>query len=156
MLKTIRNIAIAVVIMLVLMVGAGVAYIKFSGSSSTNNTNAQQLQDAFKSEAVKPRKPLSKSTEYAALESLVSPVKAGENTSITIKTLAGSQCVIGVTYGSLKETDSGLAPRYTDDFGNITWSWTVDKNAPAGKHTIKMTCKYYGRSAYLEGYLTVK
>jgi hypothetical protein len=88
MLRTIRNILISVVVMLALIVGGGIAYVKFAGGEDgakkepapAQNTNTDNFA------LPKPKTPNPKAPEGAAIESFLTPAKAGTNTSITIKT----------------------------------------------------------------------
>jgi hypothetical protein len=93
--------------------------------------------------------------EQAALQALTSPVKAGQNSSVNVKTNATSTCTINVSYNNVASKDSGLTPKVADAYGNVSWSWTVDPTAPVGSWPVKVTCVYRGRSAVVIGNLQV-
>ena len=66
---------------------------------------------------------------------------------MTVKTNAGSTCKIAVVYNNVPEVDSGLAPKKADDFGTVSWAWTVPKNTPLGSWPVTVTCQFYDKSA---------
>jgi hypothetical protein len=147
-----------VLVLVILFVGSGIAYVLISGRSD-NNTKSQQSATAAKTDVnyslPKPPKPAPNAPESAAVEALMSPVSAGANTSVTVKTIAGSSCAILVTYNNVPAKDSGLTTKLADDYGNVTWAWTVDKTAPLGTWPVKVTCTYNKKSAVVIGNLQV-
>ena len=151
--RTFRNTLIAVISLVTIFLVAGLAYVWFSGGSP------EQPKPAAKSTEPKalpkPSQPGPNAPEQAAVESLTSPVKAGENSAIGVKTNATSTCSISVTYNNLASKDSGLTPKVADAYGRVSWSWTVEQSAPAGTWPVKVTCVYHGRSAVVIGNLQV-
>jgi hypothetical protein len=154
-LKTIRNIILTVVILLAITVGAGVAYVLFTGKDISSDSETSQPDTTPDIGLPKPHQPSPNAPESAGIEAFNTPVKAGENSSLSVKTLPSSNCVITVTYKDVPSKDSGLAPKTADDYGNVSWSWTVDKTAPAGKWPVKVTCMYNKKSAVVIGDLVV-
>lgn len=154
--RTVRNVAVSALVLLLLFVGAGVAYVLVAGGQDDSAKNDQVPTAPPPDTGIpKPHKPAPNAPESAAIESLLSPVKAGENTSASVKTNAGSKCSISVTYNDVPSKDSGLTTKTADDYGNVTWSWTVDKTAPVGKWQVKVTCFYGKKSAVVIGDLQV-
>jgi hypothetical protein len=141
-LRTLRNIVISIVFLLALFAGAGVAYIKFYGPATDAKSDKAPVAPNPDLAIPTPPKLSPNAPENAAVESLISPVKAGENTSISVKTNPDSVCTISATYNNVASKDSGLATKNSDVYGNVTWAWTVDKTAPAGKWPVKVTCLY--------------
>ncbi len=155
MLKTIRNVTISVILLAVIFTAAGVTYVLVAGEEQ--KAPAAVLKTAARPPiSIKPLKPNPKNAVSASVESIVSPVKAGSNSTLTVHTTPGSTCTIGITYGKLESKDSGLTRKIADNYGRVSWSWTVDSLAPAGKWPAKVTCKYGKKSAYVEGYLEIK
>jgi hypothetical protein len=145
--KTLKRIVVTVIILLVLFVGGGVAYVYLSGKSGPKQDEvltAANTQDS--SPLPKPVAPSPNAPEGVAINALTSPVKAGSNASANIATNAGSKCTIVVTYGGVVSTDSGLAPKQADAYGTVTWTWTVGESVAAGTGTAKVTCVYNGRT----------
>jgi len=156
MLKTVKNIAISIFVMLLLFGAGGTAYVLFFGGKDSG-VQAQQTP-APKPEAPalpKPHTPSPNAPESVGLEALTSPVKPGENTSITVQTLPTSNCTISATYNNVPSKDSGLTPKGADAYGIVTWSWTVDPTAPDGTWPVKVTCFYNKKSAMYIGDLVV-
>jgi hypothetical protein len=157
MLKTVRNILISILVLAILFAGVGVGYTLFFGNNDDNASASKDINENVTqySPLPKPRKPSAKTAESASVESLISPVKIGANTSITIKTKAGSTCDIVVTYNNIASKDSGLTKKVADDYGNITWTWTITKTVPIGTWPAKVTCTYAKKSAVVIGNLKV-
>jgi hypothetical protein len=155
--RTIRNIAITVVVLLVLFGGAAVGYLYFMGNSTDTKADQAPIAPPPETGLPKPTKPAPNAPEQASIEVLTSPVPVGSNASASVKTNAGSTCSISVTYNNVPSKDSGLVPRNSDDYGNVTWSWTVDKTAPVGTWPVKITCVYNisKKSAVVVGNLQV-
>ena len=141
--------------MLIIAVGGGVAYVYFSGDEPKPSAAQQNSSQDSTYSMPKPSKPSPNAQIGASIQSLNTPAKAGTNSSVTVKTLAGADCTISVTYNNVPSKDSGLIARRANDFGIVTWSWTVDVSAPAGKWPVKVTCTYNNRSAVVIGDLQV-
>ncbi len=91
----------------------------------------------------------------ASVQFLASPVKPGENSSITVTTAQKAACTIVMAYGTVVSKDTGLVPKTADIHGSVSWSWTVDKTATPGKWPVKVTCTLNKKVGYVEGYLEV-
>ncbi len=87
--------------------------------------------------------------------SLSTPLTAGSNASTTIRTLPESACSIEVVYNGLKSTDMGLSPKIADEYGSVTWSWTVEKGQPVGKWPVNITCAKNDSTGFMRGDLVV-
>lgn len=148
--KSVRNAIVSAVVLLVLLVGAGVAYTLFAYQKPVQTAPTLTAPADENPKAIKPTKPAANAQEGVAEDSLITPVKAGENTSIAVRTNATSKCTISVTYNGVASTDSGLSPKTADDYGSVSWTWTVGKNVPPGKWPVKVTCTYNGRSGVLQ------
>lgn len=153
--RTIRNVSISIVVLLVVFVGAGIAYTWFMGrtpaaevtTDTTEETPIPTIKHVEQAENV----PVS-----ASVQSLTSPVAPGENASIIIKTNPGSWCTISVMYNKIPSTDSGLKGKTADEFGIATWAWTVEASRPTGKWPVTVTCLRNKLSAVVIGDLIIK
>jgi len=154
--KPIRSALISIFVLIVLSVIAGIVYVLVSDMSSSkpNHPVAKASQDQV-SPLPKPVAPGLNAPEGVAVETITSPVTAGSNSSITVSTNAGSACVIAVTYSGVASTDSGLAPKIADAYGNATWTWTVGSSVPVGNWSIRVTCSYHGRTGVSDSNLVV-
>lgn len=154
--RSIRNAAISMLVLLMLVVGAGVGYTWYTGQTDVENTPAAAAPVEYEPvKVVEPPKPAANAKISASVQALTSPVKPGDNTSLTIKSLPSSNCVISVVYDKMPSTDSGLKPQVADDFGIVTWAWTVEPNAPLGTWPVKVTCAYLEQSAVVQADLSV-
>jgi hypothetical protein len=104
---------------------------------------------------IKPAQPSPNAPVGVAVDYLMSPVKAGSNTTITIKTTPKATCSISVTYNGVASTDSGLMPKKADAYGNISWTWTVGAGVPAGNWPVKVNCDYRAKSGRVQQDLQV-
>lgn len=152
-LKTARNIAISIVILLAVLIGAGVAYTFYMGQTDTPKLVSKP--EAVKKETITHVKLAKNVPASASIQSLTTPVMPGDNASVIAKTVAGSTCTIKVEYNKVASTDSGLKQKTSDEFGSISWSWTVEPTVPEGKWPVTITCAYQERTAVVIGDLVV-
>jgi len=154
--KLIRNATISMLVLLILAVGAGVAYTWYMGQTDIENTSAVAKPVEYEPvKVVEPPKPAANAKIGASVQALTSPVKPGENTSLTVKSVPGSSCAISVIYDKTPSTDSGLKPQVADDFGIVAWAWTVEPSAPLGTWPMKITCTYLKQSAVVQADLII-
>jgi hypothetical protein len=157
-LKKIRNSIIASLAIGLILVGSGVGYTWYMGRTplpasslmvapQQKNTDSAPVHHAVVAATV---------PESVAVQSLTSPVAPGENASVTITTNPDSSCTITVVYDKLPAKDSGLVAKTADEFGSVTWSWTVDKAAPTGKWPATITCLRNAKTAVVVGDLVVQ
>lgn len=150
--KTLKRIVITVIILIVLSIVGGVAYVYFTGNSTGKQETPQTVANTAESSPLpKPVAPGANAPEGVSINALTTPVGLGSNASITIATNAGSNCTIVVTYGGVKSTDSGLAPKKADAYGTVTWTWTIPANTPLGAAPVKVDCVYNGRTGVVIG-----
>jgi zona occludens toxin (predicted ATPase) len=154
--KTALYTAISVIVLLVLLVGGGIAYVWYTGQNAPDISGIDAAPAAAESPAVlTPTKPAANANASASVQVLTSPVAPGDNASISIKTVATSTCTIKVMYGDVQSTDSGLTTKTADEFGIVSWAWTVGATVPTGTWPVTVTCNYNGRSAVVQGNLVV-
>ncbi len=84
-----------------------------------------------------------------AIESVSSPVKLGDNASLSVKTLPKATCNLRFTYkdGTISK-DAGLSPKVADDFGIAAWTWTIEPARAAGTAVMEATCVHGKMSGY--------
>lgn len=156
-LKSVRNIAISIVVLLVVVVGGGVAYTWYVGQQSVEGTSSIAAPvDPTPAPVIKPTKPAADAKQSAAVQILTSPVAPGSNASITVKTNAESDCTIKVEYNKIASTDSGLGPKKADDFGIVSWTWTVEETAAVGTWPVDVTCAFNDQTAMVRGNLVIE
>ncbi len=146
--NALRNTIIGVVVLLLLIVAGGVAYTWYMGKYHPAKPITSKLKPGLAPTIRKPT--INPDTrESVALQNFTSPVVPGSNVSITIKTLPLSNCVISVIYDDKPSKDSGLGPKKADDYGALTWTWTVEESVPLGKWPLKITCEWNKKTAIL-------
>ncbi len=153
--RGVRNALFSVVILVVLFVLAGAAYTLFAGQSGPEpvKTTSKPAQTAYS--APKPVAPAPNASVGVSIDSLLSPVSAGSNTSLEVKTTPKANCTVSVVYNGVASTDSGLAPKVADAYGVAGWTWTVGAAVPAGSWPINVTCSYHAKSGVAKTNLQV-
>ena len=92
---------------------------------------------------------------FVELVSLTSPVRAGEDANLAVKTLPGAECSIRVRYQSGWSTAAGLYSKQADEEGNVSWTWVVETHTAPGTWLIYIITTLDSETAKLEIPLTV-
>ena len=152
--NTLRAIVGGVISLFVVAILGGVVYTWYVG---TYQPVARQATPAPRKQ-IQIRPPAISQTARigVSVQTVTTPVKLGDNASITIRTNRDASCSIEVEYDGKKATDSGLKPIKSDEFGTGTWSWTVEKNRPKGTWPIEVTCKNKKNSAVVASNFVVE
>jgi hypothetical protein len=152
--RTLRKTLIAVAILLGWSIVGGALYVYYSDRHAevkpVSITTETKIDPVPKAQVQDPNAP-----ESAAVQFIDSPIKAGENSQITIITGPNSKCTIVVAYNNVVSKDTGLAPKTADVRGSVSWTWTVEKTAKPGKWPVKVTCVRGNKTGYVEGTLEV-
>ena len=154
-MRIFKKTLLAMGIMFVLLMGAGFGYAYYISRNPDETTDKNKEPEPvapvkFVQPKRDPNAPNSASVQYIA-----SPVKAGDNASITVTTGPDAICKIVVAYNKVLSKDSGLVEKKADENGSVTWSWTVDKAAAPGKWPVKVTCDRNKKIGYVEATLEV-
>lgn len=145
---------IALLLVLLLALAAALWYVWWTGQHA--EVKVSKVQPAPTRE-VAPPKVADNAPVGVSISVLTSPLSAGSNASITIRTKPKAACSIIVTYdNSEKSRDSGLVPKMADEYGVVSWSWSVESNRTKGKWPIDITCAENGKSGYMRGELVVQ
>lgn len=136
-----RNIAITIFVLLVLIIGGGVAYTWYVGKHSKVEVAEvvephEKLPDPF----LNPKKMAPDAAVGVSVQMITSPLVPGSNAMINIKTNNDARCKISVVYDKTASTDSGLSEKVADEFGVVSWTWTVEPTAPVGSWPVIVTC----------------
>jgi len=153
--KAVRNTIISVVVLLVLLVGAGFVYTYFFGPTGGEVADAPKPEPAPTNALPKAAKVADNAPVGVSIASMLSPVAPGTNTSVSIRTLPESKCKVAVVYNDVPAADSGLAPKAADEFGTVTWTWKVSAATPEGTWPVDVTCERNGKSGMVRGDLVV-
>jgi hypothetical protein len=155
--KVIRNTAIGIVALLMLTVGGGVAYTWYVGEYGTEvaPVTVTPPQAAPTAPSMTRVKPAPDAVVSASIQMLTSPVAPGENSSVTVRTIPDAKCKITVMYGEVASQDSGLVAKTADEYGMVSWAWTVEESVPLGEWPVEVTCANAKNSAVVKGDLIV-
>lgn len=160
--KFIRNVLISIMVLLVLFVGAGVAYTWYMGQNNIADAAMAAPVEAQAVPVIKRVQIAANAPESASIQGDITwKILPGSNTSITVKTNPESNCTITVMYNitdmknKITSKDSGLVPKISDDYGMVSWAWTVEYSVPLGKGAATVKCSRDSKSAVVVGNLVV-
>lgn len=145
--RALRNVLISAAVLLVLCIGAGLAYT-WMMDSTTTVINPAKASVATVPPPITPHKPAANAKEGVSVETVSSPVSQGSEASIAIHTNPMSVCKIEVFYAydidkkQKPSAEAGLADVTADDYGNASWTWTVSPADALGLGKIIVTCTY--------------
>lgn len=154
--KFMRSTLISIGVLLLIAVGVGVAYTWYMGQDSAENSSAIAVPvEAEPAPVLKRVQPAANAKVGASVQMLTSPVVPGSNASITVKTTPEAECTITVVYNKVASKDSGLGLKIADEYGMVSWAWTVEASVPLGKWPVTVTCTSNKKSAVVQGDLVV-
>ncbi len=153
--KSIIKTFIAVFILLIVILSAGIAYTWYLSKDTVRDSS---VLDSPVDAAPKTTPPLldPNSPVGASVQSLSSLVVLGEQASMIVKTRPMADCSVISEYDKKTIIDLGLTTKKADDYGVASWDWFMKKGSPIGKWLLKITCKYGDKSGYVEGEMVVK
>lgn len=146
-----RNIIVSIVLLLVLLVGSGVGYTWYMGKYAKVESSAiAPPLNTLPEPVVEVRKQAPDAVVGASVQMITSPLVPGMNAMITVKTNTEAKCVIKVVYDKTASTDSGLSEKTADEYGMVSWTWTVEPTAPLGLWPVTVTCANAKNSAVVK------
>lgn len=98
----------------------------------------------------------------SAIQAISSPVTPGSNANVTLRTTEGAVCSLKVVQLDpyqkelARVSDSGLADKTADDYGMVTWTWTMPANAALTTWKADMFCKRGDKSTRSVGDIVVQ
>jgi hypothetical protein len=153
---------IIVGVLLVLAIGVGLLYVWLMGlqskPSTTTTTSETTKQPAF----LTPHKLPDNVQIGSSIQSLSSPISPGDNASLTVRTTESAVCAVKIIHLDdfqkelARVTDSGLVDKTADDFGMVTWTWTMPSDAAIAKWTADIFCTRGDKSTHSVGEIVVK
>jgi len=111
---------------------------------------------------IESRKPPKDVAIGSSIQALSTPVTPGSNASLTLRTTESALCAIKVVMLDLelRETarvaDGGLSDKKADDFGVVTWTWTMPASAKLGKWQADINCMRDSKSTRSIGEIEVR
>lgn len=155
-LRTIRNVAISVGVLLVLLVGAALLFV-WLGQAGVQPQAAEDPQAKAQLQSEDPTRRLDPEAPVGvSVQSISSPVEPGNNVLIIAQTRPEATCTITVEYDDVEATDSGLHEKTADVYGSIQWTWAVPANTPEGAWPVTIYCTYNEKSGMVIKDLVVK
>lgn len=159
--RRIRSIAIAALV-LGLVIGAGAVVLIWV-------MKPQAVKPPTTSASTQEKAPDLTSQKFAAdipigssVQSITTPISPGSNASVTIRTTERAVCTIKVVrldpYNKelARVADSGLADKTADEFGMITWTWTMPADAAIATWKADMFCQRDSKSTRSVGEIVVE
>lgn len=144
---------IVILILLLALMTTALIYVWYTGTKTEVKTPS--LQTTLQSTPKAPPTVPADTPVGVSISTLSSPIAAGSNASVSVRTKQKAACTIALTYGTEKSTDSGLVPKTADEYGVVSWSWSVETNRPAGTYPLEITCARDGKSGYRRADLVV-
>lgn len=144
--RIVRQLLVGTLIIGVLLVITGAGYALYGDWTMPAAKTSTPVQVTATEPVFKHTAPGSNAPESASIQTLSSPVKVGDEASVSVRTLPGSSCTIDIGYTDAPSSkDSGFALHTADEYGTVSWNWAV--SAPTGSWPVKVTCVYHNRSA---------
>lgn len=149
-----RTMTVTLVLVLLLVTG-GIGYTWYMGKQKTAAIATAEPAPSRRIE-MKPIKQDPNANVGVSVQILSTPVPPGQNASISIRTNQLANCSILVKYGETPSTDSGLTKKTADEYGTVSWSWTIPASTPEGKGSVKVDCASKVKSGSVTADLIVK
>ena len=147
---------LTIVILLLLLTLMSVAVFYMWYTSNKTDVKPTAIQTTLQSTPVSPPKAAVDTPVGVAISTLSTPIASGSNASVSIRTKQAAACTITFTYANKeKSTDSGLMPKTADEYGVVSWSWSIEQNRPAGTYSLEITCARDGKSGYRQADVVV-
>lgn len=151
----IKNIVIAVTMLLLVLLVGGVVYTWYVGQHPLQSAT-QTVDTSSIAPKIKTYTPAPDANIGIVQQTFTATAAPGDNASISIKTNPGAACQISVKANNQYLPDTGLTPKVADEFGIVDWSWSVPKGVLPGSWPVEITCANAAKkSAYYKVDLTV-
>lgn len=134
-----RKFFISFFVLILVFVVFGIFYTWYIGKN-VDDSSFDEPMDPVVYKQVEHIKPAENVPVSVSIQSITTPVLPGSNVSLIVRTKSEATCSIIFTYDDIKSTDSGLVDKKADEFGTVSWSWTVDESTPLGTWPAKVTC----------------
>ncbi len=142
-ISLVTRILISAVVILLIIFGAGIGYTWYMGRDMAVADDSQPEEINNNYSPITPVRLAENVPESVSVQSLTTPIQPGSNASMSIKTKPDSKCKISVIRDKVEMLDSGLVEKIANEYGTVSWSWSVGENTLVGKWPITVTC-YYG------------
>lgn len=158
-MRKIRKTAVFLILIVILGGGAAFGYIWFMGLNSKPVVQQAVAQNVQAQEEA-PKKVNQYKTIGVAIQYIDREITAGDTMSFSVHTNREATCTLEVLYDSgnsdMEFNDAGLKPKVSDEYGAVTWKWTVPATAPKGEASADATCANKKNWAHVVGDFIVK
>lgn len=156
-LRAVRDITISSLVLALVVMGAGVGYIWYTGQDTPAASVAAELPQPVAQQPVKRPLPSADAKASASIQQMTSPVAPGEEVSLSVRSNATAVCSITVEYNKVPSSDALLRDKTADEFGMVDWQWSVPIGTPKGEWPVTVTCSLdEARSAVVTADLIVQ
>lgn len=153
--KRLTRTFVTIIIFILVFLLAGLAYTWYMGRYMTPLQTTDIPKKVKKAETTST--PVDENAQVGVAEQIFTrTVRQGQNASLQIKTNRLAACSIRVEYNKQESTDTGLMPKKADEYGVVSWAWTVEDTRPVGRWPVTVTCANATKSGVHVVYLTVE
>ncbi len=146
---------ISIIVVVLLLLLAGALYTWYMGKYSPEPV-AQQIEEPVERPKTADT-PVDETAKVGVAEQIFTrTVTQGDNASLQIKTNRLAACSITVEYDKRLSEDTGLVPKKADEYGVVSWAWTVEVDRPVGRWPVTITCANEKNSAVHIVYLNIE
>lgn len=160
--RLLRNVVIGIAILAVLIGGTYAALLWFNNPQAALTVKEPDATNQQNPSFMTPHKPPKDVAIGSSIQSISSPIAPGNNASLTLRTTESAVCTIKVVRidAAMREvqrvSDSGLSDKEADDFGVVTWTWTMPADAVIAKWQADITCTRDSKSTRSIGEIEVQ
>jgi hypothetical protein len=141
-----KKIMISASVLFTCFVIAGLLYVYLTDRNTKQHITKLSSNIVTKSPLPTPLAPGPNSPEGVSIEVLASPASIGSDVYLSVLTNAGSTCSVAMSYNGGQTGTAVASDQIANDYGDITWNWTVGSNVPVGTWPVKVVCAYRGRT----------
>lgn len=152
--RTAGKILIGVIVLLIIAVGGGLAYVWYTGQGPAPTSAVESAATVVPLNR-SPVQPAANAVVGASVMTISSPITPGMTSSMSVKTLSGAVCKISAEYNKVKSQHPGLIPKTADEYGLVSWQWELAPSTPLGDWPVEVVCERGGKTAMVRGTQTV-
>lgn len=153
-LRVVRRVAVTTLLLVCAIGALGAAYIWYDGRNN-NPKEVELTTTATDFPRREPRKASPTGQIGASVLSVTTPISLGDNVALSVRTNSYASCSIKVEYNNKVAKDSGLIDKKANEYGIVSWTWTIDDDTPIGKWPATVTCANLKNSAVVVGDIVV-
>lgn len=153
--KSVKNGLLSIMILLVLALSSGSAYVYYIDQHNKPVVSTAIADSTLQFHSIIAIKQDPNAPVGVAVETISSPIARGGEALASMKSYPDASCSIKVMYNNVASTESGLLTKVADDFGVVSWSWTIAQTDPIGSWPVDVTCSHHSKSGYAQGMILI-